>query len=233
MSASMLTLVVRMSNNTPHKNMTDTTGKKFNRLTIVKELGRSRVEAMCDCGNIKTYYKGAIVIGHTKSCGCYAIEKISMLNKTHGNYTHTLYYVWQGIKRRCSNSRTKDYARYGGRGITICDEWKNSFQAFYDWAILNGWGKGLQVDRINNDGNYEPSNCRFVTNAENCAVGRKGVYRNNTSGVIGVSKLGSKYIASITIQGIRRRKAFTTFIEAIRQRNTWEDELNKDITHEQ
>lgn len=87
-----------------------------------------------------------------------------------GNYhkhdmSHTKLYrcVWTGVKQRCLNSKTKDYERYGGRGITICDEWKKDFVTFYNWAMNNGYKEGLEIDRIDNDGNYEPKNCRFVT----------------------------------------------------------------------
>lgn len=78
----------------------------------------------------------------------------------HGKKNTRLYRIWLQMKNRCFNIRTNRYKDYGGRGITVCDEWKNDFTKFYDWSILNGYQENLTIDRINNDGNYEPSNCR-------------------------------------------------------------------------
>lgn len=84
------------------------------------------------------------------------------MKRTHGQSKDKFYQVWNGIKQRCYNPHNKNYHNYGGRGIEVCNEWRNDFQAFYDWSISNGYKDGLQIDRINNDGNYEPSNCRWV-----------------------------------------------------------------------
>jgi len=87
--------------------------------------------------------------------------------QNHGLSEHPLYRIWGAIKDRCFNKNVKDYKDYGGRGISVCDGWVNNFQSFYDWAISNGYRRGLEIDRENNDGNYEPSNCRFVIHATN------------------------------------------------------------------
>ena len=92
-----------------------------------------------------------------------------------------LYRVWASMRGRCVNFKYEKFKRWGGRGITICQEWKGSFQVFYEWAIENGYKKGLQIDRENNDGNYEPDNCRFVTRTENM--------RNGTSTKLTVEKV--------------------------------------------
>lgn len=93
----------------------------------------------------------------------------------HGLRFHPLYHVWVDIRQRCTNTNHKRYYGWGGRGIKVCEEWR-TFKPFYDWAISNNWEKGLQIDRIDNDGNYEPSNCRFVTTEVNSRNKRNNKY---------------------------------------------------------
>ncbi len=111
---------------------------------------------------------------------------------------HPLYSVLHHIKDRCYNQNDKRYIHYGGRGIIVCDEWRNDYEVFIKWALNNGWKNGLAIDRINNDGNYEPSNCRFITLAENNRNQRL-IRKNNTSGYRCVQKSGRKWISRITI----------------------------------
>ncbi len=120
------------------------------------------VECKCVCGKIKNVHVQHIIKKTSQSCGCC---KKSI--KTHGLSKHTLFYVWQSMRARCYNKNRPRYNDWGGRGITVCDLWNNDFKSFYDWAISNGYVKGLQIDRINNDGNYEPDNCRWATAKEN------------------------------------------------------------------
>lgn len=149
----------------------DISGQKFGRLTAVKREGTSKNGqttwlCKCDCGNETVSTMGNLVYGTMRSCGCLKIEQASMLNKTHGMRHTRLYRIWTNMKTRCHNPKFKQTEDYMGRGISICSEWDSSFQAFYDWAMANGYQEDLSIDRIDNDGNYEPSNCRWVTMAE-------------------------------------------------------------------
>ena len=101
------------------------------------------------------------------SCGCMKKILLSKAMTKHGGNKTKLYRLWSSIKNRCSNSKSKDYPNYGGRGITVCDEWTESYIIFRDWALSNDYKDNLQINRINNDGNYEPSNCNFITAREN------------------------------------------------------------------
>lgn len=148
----------------------DISGQKFGRLTALYHLhntkGRTKWLCVCECGNLKwvsiTHLRG----GATKSCGCYNKEQCKMKFTKHGKRYDRLWNIWEHIKQRCYNINNKNYKDYGGRGIAVCDEWRNDFQAFYDWAINNGYDDTLTIDRINVNGNYEPNNCRWVPNKQ-------------------------------------------------------------------
>jgi hypothetical protein len=159
----------------------DVIGKKFGRLTVLDKFNErpkkhliAKVTAMCECGSVKTYYWGTVKNGSGKGCGCHPDDKKRKPRK-HGLTDHLVHQLWRRIKARCYNPKTEMYSYYGGRGITMCPEWLNNFQAFYDWAMLNGWEKGLEIDRIDNDGHYAPNNCRFVTKKQNGANKRNNI----------------------------------------------------------
>ena len=124
---------------------------------------------------------------YTKSCGCYIKQKTKEIKTKHGLIDTRLYRIWANIKRRTLNPKHKHYNDYGGRGITLCEGWKNDFMSFYNWAMLNEYeeNKGISIDRIDNDGNYEPNNCRWTTQTIQCRNTR--IRKNNTSGFKGVS----------------------------------------------
>lgn len=156
----------------------DLTGQRFGRLTVIKRVedyittkGNHYVQWLCkcDCGNEK------IIIGNslkskngTKSCGCISKEKSRDRLLRHGLYNQRIYRTYKAMKERCYKKYNAKYNDYGGRGIIICDEWlgDNGFINFYNWAISNGYSENLTIDRIDTNGNYEPDNCRWVTNIE-------------------------------------------------------------------
>lgn len=151
--------------------------KKYGQLTVTEVLppnnANRKVIAVCECGKTKEYQLTKIRIGATISCGCYAKKASSLRNSTHGgSQNNSLYEVWHSMKTRCLNNNSQAYKHYGGRGIAVCDTWKKDFKCFSDWALLNGYSKGLQLDRINNEDGYSPLNCRFVSSKVN---------NNNTS----------------------------------------------------
>ena len=124
--------------------------------------GKTRWRCVCECGNECVVHTTSLTTGNTKSCGCYRIEKSKLLYSGVRQNDKHLYAVWNGIKQRCLNPHSKAYKNYGGRGIGIDREWAENYESFYNWAMRTGYKKGLEIDRINNDGDYCEDNCRFV-----------------------------------------------------------------------
>ena len=148
----------------------DLTGQRFGHLTVIKRAGSQGKNTTwlcrCECGKECIVQSSNLKNQKNISCGCNRRQLASKKFKTHGMAKTRLYKEWRRMKERC-HLKTKDgYERYGGRGITVCSEWLNSFEAFRDWALANGYRDNLTLDRINVDGNYEPSNCRWATNSE-------------------------------------------------------------------
>lgn len=165
----------------PAYNFKDLTGQKFGRLTVIERAengknGSTRWLCRCECGNEKIIEGGHLRSHKIKSCGCLLTDVLIKRNYTHGMTNTRLFHIWQGIKNRCYNKNFEHYKHYGERGITICKEWKNDFVKFYDWSMNNSYNDTLTIDRIDVNGDYEPSNCRWVKQAEQSRNRRDTVY---------------------------------------------------------
>ena len=176
-------------------------GMTFGRLTVIARVddyvdkwGKHTSQWLCECScenHTICIVRGPSLTSKkhpTRSCGCLRKEVASDKRKqqqTHGMSKTKIYKVWGSMKARCNNPNNKFYYRYGARGIKVCEEWNNSFDAFFQWAVTSGYKEGLSIERLDNDKGYEPNNCTWISLKDQAT--NKGIFSNNKSGVTGVS----------------------------------------------
>ena len=145
----------------------DLSGKFYGRLTVIKRVenlnNHPAYLCQCECGKQLVVRAQSLTSGNTKSCGC--LRKDNHFH-IHGGKGTRLYRIWKAMKTRCYNPNFHQYKDWGGRGINVCPEWLNDFQAFYDWGMSHGYQNDLSIDRIDNDKGYSPDNCRWATAKE-------------------------------------------------------------------
>ena len=144
----------------------------------------------CECGNTTIARGSHLKRGYIQSCGCLATETLAKRSTKHGLERTRIYRIWNGMMIRCYNPKSNRYNRYGGRGITVCDEWKNDVKAFYDWAMANGYQDHLTIERKDNDGPYSPENCTWATMKEQL----NHTSRNHMVTVSGVTKTVTQWV---------------------------------------
>lgn len=212
----------------------DLTGKRFGMLTVLQRAeknmyGKPAWECKCDCGKTSVVCGDVLRRGDTKSCGCMrGVRSFEQKNpEFRRSRRNKLYNLWSGIIYRCSHESASHYEYYGGKGVSVCKEWEDSFEAFAKWSLCNGYKAGLEIDRIDNNLSYSPENCRFITHKENSR--NRGRRRTNQSGCTGVqfrknrSGNGGKWRACIMVDGKNISLGhFDTIEEAISARKAGE-----------
>lgn len=200
-------------------------GQKFSRLLVVERAENNKFNQVqwlckCDCGNTKIAKAQSLVSGECKSCGCLKKEQdfINIIKVKHRKCNTRLYNIWRDMKWRCNSPKSKRHKFYYDKGIKVCQEWQEDFMNFYDWAMANGYKDNLTLDRINNNGNYEPKNCRWATITEQ---------NNNQSNNIRIKYNESEYTLSelSKIYNIKR----ATLYDRIKRGWTIDEALNRKV----
>ncbi len=198
----------------------DIVGAKFGRATVVKYERYTKVTCLCDCGVNFVTTKGNLVNGRTKSCGCIRSEVSGNRNKTHGMSGTKIYRVYTTMKERCSNPNCDKYPMYGGRGITLCSRWENSFENFY--ADMGDAPEGYSIDRIDNSKGYSPDNCRWASRVTQANNTRRSVLHK----VGGESKTLREWCVHFNVE-----ESYEVLRGRIKRGSTLEDALAKPIVN--
>lgn len=189
-------------------------GLRFGRLEVLEYAngnGRSRrYLCKCDCGTVRTFCYEYMKRGSTRSCGCLKRETSANRFRTHGFSNSKLHGVWATMKARCYNDTQDSYKFYGGRGIKVCDEWREDFVPFLNWAMENGYEEGLSLDRINPDVDYGPDNCRWATSKQQARNKRNTNYINYAGARLSLNDMCEKHgIISENVRQYRRKHKLT------------------------
>jgi hypothetical protein len=205
----------------------DRTGNKYHHLTVMSRAGSNGGKAtwncVCVCGTHTVVSGSDLTTGNTRSCGCLRVKVSTESLTTHGGRKTRLYRIWCAMKGRCLNPNSSDYVYYGGRGITVNEDWINSFAVFRDWALAAGYTDNLTIERVEVNGNYCPENCAWVTQQVQTRNRRK-TSRKTSSKYIGVQwhKVQKKWVAMITVDGKAIRiGSFATEDDAGNARNAY------------
>lgn len=204
----------------------DLTGCRFGRQVAIKFVGKNKYSNMlwlckCDCGNEHVVPSGKLVSGKSRSCGCLAKEAAKERATIHGLLSGgkkpRTFIIWNGMKARCFNPKSTSYKSYGARGITVCEDWL-TFENFHNWAINHGYSDDCEIDRIDSNGNYEPSNCQWIPIHDNRVKQRKVRYIS----VDGQTKSISDWIRFLGISKTKTYKILKTggesaFIDYIKE----------------
>lgn len=204
----------------------DLAGQRVGRLLVQERQGSATWGSpmwlcKCDCGNWCLVASSNLRKNHTQSCGCLQRERTAEALTTHGQAHTRIYNIWNMMVARCHRKNTKGYPEYGGRGITVCDEWRNSFQSFYLWAMANGYNDELSIDRVDNDKGYFPDNCRWATKyvqSNNKRSNRTIEYKGETHTVAEWAKIfGIKYatLRKRFVSGWNAEEAFHTPVKEV------------------
>jgi len=193
----------------------DIRGQTFTRLTVIDRAanyknGSARWRCRCECGNEVIAIGQKLRDGRVKSCGCYNRDVARQRMQTHGESSTRLFKIWGGMLNRCSNPRNRNWPNYGGRGIAVCAPWASSYEAFRDWSVSNGYADNLSIDRINNDGDYEPSNCRWATVEVQSINKRNNVRLKDGRLAHAVSEVGHAQLRARMLKGMTLDEAALT-----------------------
>lgn len=195
-----------------HKQAEDLVGQQFGRLLVSSyshKVGRKRYwVCQCNCGNVVTVSGPCLKSGNTVSCGCYNRDRVKELTTKHGMAATRVYKQWQGIKSRCLNPKSTGYHNYGGRGITVCDRWKDSFENFYK-DMGDPPTNEYEIDRIDVNGNYEPGNVRWVTPKENVRNKRDTVYITYNDLTFSLPEWADRMLVKNSLLAGRRKRGWS------------------------